>query len=575
MKTLGMLFFVFSLNAIADVPFYQNAQKSMAYQVSGSWLNLGRYIQGALINGKTGLSPDELKILQQISDIYPDEVKNTKVEVLVGKDHPEIFNIGGAPRIAVTGNSLHSTINLNQDLLVNSQTGEIITRARSISFLTHELGHHLGIDDTQERILDKIGDAVAQYFTSQSESADLSMNKLPLVGGYVFNISDFESLKKMNDRSLRFPEIKINTGDYVKVFNNVIIADIQKHFPACSNTNNIQLVYATNLRWSELPNPLNDGAEATMMANLRILCGSSLSSASEYKGYFFYRGLLKTSNSQFIFDSDRGIAAVLESATFDNPLEATVDGIKFNTAIIRDGGPWTGMMQIRLSTETEIKDCAVTFSADDFPQSNVGERLGVKLKKCTLTKKSSTLYELNVADQFTATTRTGKFYIKDIILIPRDQKIQPLYVSTPTRQTVEVVNSRFSPLKAIQVRLLDKKMSDSSQTGISQFAQTDVFNLEIKFAGNLVHVQDFYFTFNAQSTSGQIVSTFQELQDQQATKMNVRKEGAFTILTIQDAFSLSLKGIKLINLYRLQILDDNLQVIEVGFPTTFQIRLKG
>lgn len=69
----------------------------------------------------------------------------------------------GSHRLAVTGGELTSPIYLNSDLI--DPKGAAFSLDALISIFVHEFGHHAGFHDSDEYLLDQLGNKVAYIFT--------------------------------------------------------------------------------------------------------------------------------------------------------------------------------------------------------------------------------------------------------------------------------------------------------------------------------------------------------------------------------------------------------------------------
>lgn len=137
-------------------------------------LNLG-WILGSCLSAVRCVSGDEKTLLEKIQKSLTQELKTKPALIFEsGAANPARFNIGGQPRVAVTGNHVGDPIYLNLDLLyLPSRSGRVEPAdvGTAIAILIHELAHHQGTYSTpaDEGFLDLLGAKVRAYSATEME----------------------------------------------------------------------------------------------------------------------------------------------------------------------------------------------------------------------------------------------------------------------------------------------------------------------------------------------------------------------------------------------------------------------
>lgn len=553
---------------------YKNSFEAFIYQLSGSWFALDRYMQTCLDDrSQCGLDSKEMRILRRIQEIYPEEVKRTQLIADSATENPGRFNMGGSPRIAVTDSKPFSPIYLNLDLCVDKKTGNFISRKTGIAFLVHELGHHLGIGDTEERVLDKIGEAVARKVDSMAEEINLGSEGAKHLGAYVFNQSKFEDLKNLKDKKLRFPLIKIDTGVRARLMEDVLLQRLVETFrPQCPTATSVQAVYVNNVRWYQTP-ARGSRDDISILMDMKALCGSSLASAKLVKGYFIYFAPLTELNGQVIMDYVKGNGEVLDSRTFESDGKAQIKSFTTNTQRISPAGVWSGKALIEYKNPVPLKGCAVLFKGSHFIKMPSGEPFSVQAMKCKLRQVSESQFEVEFEEKFTSAVRSSDYTISSVVLIPTQKILPPIFVQPPRRLSVKLSNNSEAP-EFVQVKIYDKNMRDLTETGIDKLPRNDELLLAFWIKGySIEEIINFELRFSGVDRNGKAIHGHDILQDENGLPLHptsLTRQDGYTLYGIK--FKVPFRGVKLFKLDTIQIIDSNFHVIDVEFPKTFEVR---
>jgi hypothetical protein len=572
MKALfGVLVLISFLQNEANAFSKSNATNELKAQTFGVLASLPVYMLGCYPTKSNfcKLKPNEITILTSIYNAFDKEFKTTEIQFLSGKDHPQIFNLGGAPRIAVTNTRSGAPIQLNLDLLIDSKSGAVISRQKMIAFLVHEFGHHLGIDDTQERVLDSIGAGVANLYAAKSESIDLASSNLPNIGGYIYNNMDYESLKKVSERAYRFPEIRFHLGDAIQNFDTQLLTLITLKVPECPTKESIQLAYVSNLHWMKLP-ALNAESYISTIANLKLMCGSSMATAKELTVAWGAFGPLIKQDGEFVIDKNRSLGGVTKTPILTETNEATVQTVSTNTTSLHNGGLWSGKVNFTVSQDLPYVKCLVSLSAVHMLKDADGQTMGLAIEKCELKRIAPNQYELNFSENFTPARKSATYFVNDLRIETADGQ-SVLYLDLPVRKTVDLVNDHENKSQILDVKFYDKDMKECPN-GIHGFKQGESFTV-------LVHIKDFpdlidlQFATQGNGITGGQFSGFETLYRKGVNKkiqISVDVKNPFT-LAIRYTPSKDFSNVEWYQMSELNILDQEFNALNLKIPEAFKI----
>ena len=164
----------FGLNAQADYPSPQGILQSV-YQNT-----LELLIPSCLESTECDLKPDEREVLEQELRDLKQNLALSKIQFVHGSERPDLFRSPETPahRLSVTGDHIGTPIYFDIDALAHlagSAAGFDVSQA--VGILVHELGHHLGLHDTETRLLDRVGSRLRLFTASNQahlESEELS-----------------------------------------------------------------------------------------------------------------------------------------------------------------------------------------------------------------------------------------------------------------------------------------------------------------------------------------------------------------------------------------------------------------
>jgi hypothetical protein len=575
-----MFFVIFFL--IANVAFGQDfiygdeikygdvARHNARSQYEYVWNNLDRYI-GKGIDNPAGLSLDEYKVLMHISVLFEKEKNTTKIIYVSGIKHPKIFNItNGVHRIAATDNKPNATIYINTEMMANVNAEGIA------AIFTHELGHHLGYQDDQDRVLDKIGTVVARAFRNETSTLDLSAIKIPNVSFMIQNMITPQD-PMISTPAHRMASIYLGFGaggfnldqDYIY---SVIKAGYFKN--DCPKPESITFTYAAPFRWKSVPpsNQNPEGKTVEALSDFVIGCTDNGQTKIIKTSLFVFSPIIKT-NGYYILDYNKF------TVQFVNPQGqnlGVIDSIVFNKKIITKKDVWEGEARITMDDSNNFDSCMASLSNQNFPTTRDGELLAISFTSCQIKPVGNNQYQVRFSIELDIGIIGGQYFLKEIFLINSKDNTQNILKPT-FRQFLEVKKQAQNPLAITRFKLIDSRGNDVTETGFRKFKKGDIATLSLtmnkKFDGFVflefdavmispsMNAQTGFFTY-IDNQSGQLFGL--ELR---ATDSNDETE----IIIKFDPYennSYILKGIQFKNF---KFLSNEFESIIVKFPDSFGI----
>lgn len=157
-------------------------------QVRWIWKYLGEFITSCERSGEECQDPEIKATLQDLRDVFPqtpqtaDSDWGQNLRFVSEVDRPDLFTSesGETHRVAVTGNIPWREVYINRDRID-------LPNSRWVGILTHELVHHLGIEDGVSRLPDRVGAAVAAFTERNWTERTMAEFGHPEYGILIFN----------------------------------------------------------------------------------------------------------------------------------------------------------------------------------------------------------------------------------------------------------------------------------------------------------------------------------------------------------------------------------------------------
>ena len=116
-----------------------------------------------------------------ITGIVFDMQNEGALNFISARQNPGRFESAGTHRIAAT------TLHRGDPIYINVDELDSIDYAGAVAILTHEFGHHEGVTDTDDRVLDVLGSKVREFMLGHAEVSGLSEYNQPRSGMFIFN----------------------------------------------------------------------------------------------------------------------------------------------------------------------------------------------------------------------------------------------------------------------------------------------------------------------------------------------------------------------------------------------------
>lgn len=574
---IPLILLMHSMSLFAQREIYvewTNSQGQVDYIVESVWGSLDRFMVPCLLNPQEcRLNSEELQILKYTFALHKDEKGKTLVEVLPMKADPKLFlGKGNSPRVAVTGDRPFAPIYFNMDMMID-KNDVVMSRSQVISFFVHELSHHQGIGDTGERLLDKIGNAVSANYDRRSESIDLGRIRLPNIGAYIHNIGDFQSLKRIKDLKYRLPQIGINYGMATYDLHDRLESYAGMKFKPCSN-GNLQLMHASNLRWFNLPSRFTEGARISILSDLKMLCGKTLSGAKEFEGNFIFSGELTHRKGSVVIKWETQAAGITQDKS-PKEIEIQEKSFRLSTSRIVGGGDWKGEVSFKLNSEIALKEaCNLGLGADQFLKYITGEMYRYTMHDCKVESLGAGEYIARFKQNFRPTTRSGKYWITELNVFTADgKKIIPI---VPLRRpTLDLRNSGEKIPSVGQVRLYDKTTTDVTDRGLKGFRPGDNFSV-ISWIRNYSPIINFHISTVSVDSIGvstvgyELYKNGSKISEDLAIKTNAQNGMMAVAITHRPK---AVRSYKRINVRYLELLDENFNLIQIPLGPKFTMEV--
>jgi hypothetical protein len=478
MKPFVLFFILISVNSAANTKTQdlKLSEIQLNHLIMKSTKSLGKYIGACLFPTNACPIPSK-KIATAMHKIFDVAKRITKLPIpLWEHEAGGIFEHGkGSHRLAVTGHSPGSKIYINKDLAINKSTGEVIAEEDLVSILIHEIGHHAGYTDNEERILDQISSMVKKRFLQLNERISLKSIGLNDISISIFNTTTLPYLLKLPVTEYRSMDMITTMGSQFQISETMMRSESENptyshqlmeaitrtHSKECSSYNKVQGIFGSNLRWTKIPKLTKKSDSAISAAiDLTFFCGVDVSSSKEFKiVYSFNAQLVRTSDGFYkIVNPSWGIDSRLD--TRSSVGEVNIVSLKVNTDKIVGGGIWKGTLKVKLRNNKTIKSCWPTATAEHFHSDSNGVTHELNKSDCTFKKLSNNEWEVRFNWHIPKFVKSSKIYLAKIIFKLEDANNRMEYIQAypQFRQYLEIQNENDESLYTLEkVRVLNDK----------------------------------------------------------------------------------------------------------------------
>lgn len=497
-----LLVFSFLNTATAKVPNIKRSEIQLNWLIAKTTKSLGKYIGSCLYpSNACPHSNRELTIaLHKMFDIAK---RITKFPIALWKHEANgIFDHGiGAHRLAVTGHKPGSEIYINKDLAINKSTGEVISEEDMVSILVHEIGHHAGYTDNEERLLDQISSMVKRRFLQLNEKITLDSIGLKDFSISLFNTTTLPYLLKLPITEYRSMDMLTMLGTSVQITETMMRSNstnpsyshqlmdaiVRTHSKNCSSYKKVQGIFGSNLRWTNIPAlKQNSTGPLSAAVDLIFYCGNDISSSEELKIVYSFNAQLKRNSegSYIVMNPSWGISERLDTRGSDD--EVKITNFKVNTNKIVGGGVWRGSLRVKLKSNKTIKSCWPTATSENFTSDSDGITHELNTSDCTFKKLENNEWEVNFNWPISKLVKSSTIYLSKLIFLLQDSNNQFQYVKAYSqfRHYLEIQNENNESLYKIEsVRVLNDRLEEVKRFNFREynFFKRDII-FEIKFS---------------------------------------------------------------------------------------------
>lgn len=157
-------------------------------EIKWVWRHLNDFVWSCAASSSHCQDPAIKSVVGQLATYVPEMTYDafsrweTLLVFVSEKDRPDLFKTGQGEvhRIAVTEFKKYATVYVNTDRMN-------LSYEKWIGILSHELVHHLGIPDDENRLADQVGAEIQKHTVSQLQVATLEQFKLPFTKFITFN----------------------------------------------------------------------------------------------------------------------------------------------------------------------------------------------------------------------------------------------------------------------------------------------------------------------------------------------------------------------------------------------------
>jgi hypothetical protein len=546
----------------------KHSEIQLDFLLSQSRMFIQRYIFSCIHDDKRcGLNNNEYKVLKSILDVIPNEFSDMKVIPLWESEANGMFNLGsGAHRLAVTGFRKNSTIYINKDLMINKKNGEIISQADIIGILVHEHGHHTGMTDNDERVLDIVANAVKKRFLSLSEQINLSSVGLPNIRFSIHNAFPFKQLRTYPDRlyrGLNVLSLNGNNGqttfiylvnnDQVRGSNAGAVIELKQlvilYPKLCATESYVQAISLSNLRWRSLPQANDlENREISAQADARVLCGRTLETSKVINTSFIISSHTKVVDGELVLDTKsqkRYMVGDIDNFENDHSKGIKIDSLQMNTNVIAGGGVWSGISKLTSPTPLKIKGCYAAFTSKDFfTASNLIGTLSHMIYDCKIISQKGNQIEVKFNYPVDKNTKTTDIYIQSIYLVTSEYtaSLKPQF-----RPRLKITNNTDESLFELNsVEPFDEYDNLQTSNGnylVIPYTKKMRFKLVFNSCEQKFDVESFYFKMTAHTADGKQIGSldypFSTMgrTDQLATVVSDKCIGGKRVFYVEVEFS--------------------------------------
>ncbi len=445
MKYFAFIFlFLVSLSASAETT--EIAGKNLSEKrIRWVWQNLSTVLFSCSQDKDNCGNPKYQALISQLLKLVPSEsdfdVKAWQSQLIFKHENEFDFNtdLEESHRVAMTGLTPGSIIYFNLDRIERSQ-GVPYDYEFYVGILVHELVHHLGITDTNERWPDQIGSYIATYFKSKFLSSAQGMVSQKNVSLNVFNA----------EGPMHWSAISSEIDD--RLFNAVPAQSVVT-LP-CDNAWDMVIQQKVEKpRWHISQFRLK---EKTMTLNGTAIVHNQCGSVMTGLKNTYPKKMLLTAVVQFIYPQEMNatnwdkltptvqINVSHLGFSTDDDLIKMAEGLIFTLKPIslphKTAEPGTVLnyeFEVEDSNQLPIDGCMAQLTSEDWPWVNGASPVKtISASRCSVIKVDKSRHKVSVSYQVPHSVVTLNLQLYNVTLYSKDK----FYLSYPSRPVVSQIN---------------------------------------------------------------------------------------------------------------------------------------
>jgi len=352
-----------------------------------------------------------------------------------GSERSGFFAAAGTHRLAMTGLSEGDQIYINTDEL------DTLDYFGAVAILTHEMGHHQGVTDTDDRVLDVLGSKIRALLLAHSEMQTLEPFYQPKIGFLLFNPPGAH---------VGGPSSHLLLFDSHGILNLTTTLEVSILCPQGLSRDGG--LFLSQLR-SEGPFDW-DAFLARQDFGFRVELAAHCQSPSESYielitlRYSVPLGPESGSNDPHWWQStsgrlvsgldvtaaERGVAGYTSLFSESGGLPLKVISVESHDHTLSNGSAWSVRAVVESPMYLDFETCAADFTSPEFVNYGYKPRAILDFSSCSLSSLGTNRYQLNFSFLFPTTTPSRDYALNSISLKVKDQAISLTGSPTFTEQ---------------------------------------------------------------------------------------------------------------------------------------------
>ena len=510
MIKLLTLLFLFSW-AHADV--FDNGVDTGAYEImpganiveqeiSWAWKHLPDFLKACLHSSDCQLTNDQRKLIEELKPSFG-LYKPATLRFLTEREGGFQSSSGETERLALTGSRPGSEIKINTDRY--GTPGHSLGVPFWMGILTHELVHHLGIPDDQNRIPDQLGAKIAQVAESHLMTVRIPEDA-PTVTAHYLNLPKTDTISVFADfpRGLLFRAMKM---DSKRVIDDAAVRVVLNSTTVCQNA------YVGAARISPELVRTNRSYRGFDRYRTHVGFGASFGCYDPRRLRVFGDwevlrnsfGLIKTTNG-FELDLDQAFdwGKGGPGDHFGSFERAVIQKWEI-TKTVKAGETFRLRATIKGREGLNVIGCLAWLYGPEWPQGDSALPYVIETDRCTFKQVSSNVYEVEMERAIPAEAPASSLALMNLCLMVPDNAAGCIPAYPPKRTLIEIRNLSsvrsvaITDLRALGVRPISEKPRAQQTNFIYDRAR----GMDLKFlVKNAKQIEQSGITIEAEDAAG-------------------------------------------------------------------------